>query len=311
MRQDMALSLTRKQVQSGPGAELLRLLTEGAEAGWVSDDEIRNLHDWLRSNSESAIPAVPFLAKLTDEVFRDGQITGDGRHALRLAAERVLPPDQRDRFKFKRRTLEAEERTRAKGIRFAEKERVREYARLSRPRSFNFMVAGTGHEDRAETIRENVREEQRVFLVREPQNRHDSNAIGVWAGTSGNSPSSAHEATCTLQTYQIGYVPRDVAAEMAPLLDSGYKQLAVCTKILTNSSRGPIPIIDVSLYNAEGNAPREALAVSSGETAREQTREIENTKQFIPEHMEPLVPGWLILLFVVMLAVITVLALER
>ena len=102
----MGLSLTRKQVQSGPGAELLQLLSEGIEAGWVSDDQIRSLQKWLYANSAFAIPAVPFLAKLTDEVLRNGQVTTDERRTLRIAVERVLPPGSRDLAKLKRRTLE-------------------------------------------------------------------------------------------------------------------------------------------------------------------------------------------------------------
>lgn len=291
----MGLSLTKKQVQSGPGAELLRVLSEGAEADWVSDDQIRNLDQWLHTNSNSTLPAVAFLAKLTKEVLSNGQVTGDGRHALRLAIERILPPDQRDLAKFRRRKLEGDERARAKEAKRVQKEIARDYARLSRPRSFNFMVAGTTHEGRAETIREYVAEEQRVFLVREPQNRYDSKAIGIWAG-SGDRPPSSEQTTYTLQTYDIGYVPRDVAAVMAPLLDAGYKQLAICTKILRNSSRGPIPIIDVSLYHPEGNAPREATALSIGHSTQGYAA-IDN-KPHASGRAESLIPRWLILILI-------------
>lgn len=303
----MSVSLTRKQVQSGPGAELLHLLSEGAGAGWVSDDQIRNLSQWLRANLDSAIPAVPFLAKLTDELLRDGKIGSDGRHTLRVAVERVLPPDQRDLVKLKRQTIEADERAKAKEAKVAEKQRAREYARLSRPRSFNFMVAGTAHEGRPETIRERVTEGHRVFLVREPENAHDRNAISIWTGYDEGTV-LPDQTSLTLQPYDIGFVPREVAMDMASLLDAGYKQLAFCTKILGNAARGPIPVIDVSLYHPQGNAPREALVVSSRNTT--ELGDIAQTR-VQPRRMEPLMPGWMVLLLILILVLVFFLALAR
>lgn len=291
----MGLSLTRKQVESAPGAELLHLLNDGAEAGWVSDDQIRKLHQWLHANSASALPAVPFLTKLTDEVLSKGKVTREGRHTLRLAVERVLPANFRDLVKLRRRTLEGDERAKARDAKLADQESAREYARLNRPRSFNFMVAGTAYEDRPDAIRAHVREEQRVFLFREPHNPHDSNAIAVSSGDGDYSPSPEQE-TYAFQGYEIGYVPRAEAAAMAPLLDAGYKQVAVCTKILRNSPRGPIPIVEVSLYHPEGNAPPEALILS----VQQHTDQMHDRS----ERRGPLLPGWLIVLLLVIFAFI-------
>jgi HIRAN domain len=108
------------------------------------------------------------------------------------------------------------------------------------------MVAGTLHEGRLDTIRENLREDQRVFLVREPDNAYDKNAVRIDVAR-GGAPIQRSETSFSLQCIDIGYVPREVAAEVAPLLDAGFKQVAVCSKLLRRAARGPIPIIDVAI----------------------------------------------------------------
>lgn len=45
---------------------------------------------------------------------------------------------------------------------------------------------------------------QKVKLIRDPENPHDSNAIEVWAGG-----------------LQMGFIPRHAAANMAPMMDGG------------------------------------------------------------------------------------------
>jgi hypothetical protein len=65
---------------------------------------------------------------------------------------------------------------------------------------FPTKVAGVSHRNRDRTnrqqiIRDTCREGQRVRLIREPNNRYDENAIGVW----------------TEYGEQIGYLNADVA----------------------------------------------------------------------------------------------------
>lgn len=50
-----------------------------------------------------------------------------------------------------------------------------------------------------------------VELKREPNNPKDKNAVGVW-----------------LQMYKLGWVPRGLAAELAPFMDAGVK--VICRK---------------------------------------------------------------------------------
>jgi hypothetical protein len=294
----MGISLTRRQVQSAPGADLLDLLDSGAAAGWLSDDHLASLRAWLLSNRGAGIPAIPFLTKAIDECLVDRRITAAGRHALRLAVESVMPPQERELAKIRRRALEADERTKAKEARIAERERARRYAKLRRPRSFNFMTAGAAYEGRPETIRENLSEGQRVFLIREPANAYDPNAVCLCIMVRDGRLEQQGETTLTLPCLDIGYVPRDVAAEMAPLLDAGYRHIANCVKILTQAARGPIPVIDASLYHPEGNAPAEACTASSRSGAAEPEEVAYRTR----EPSASLVAGWYILFLVALLA---------
>jgi hypothetical protein len=233
----MRLSLTRRQAASTQGAELVSVLREGATSGWNPNHQIRSLREWLQTHSDCAIPAVVYLAAVIDEILLNGRITDAGRHELRVAIERVLPRDIRDVVKIKRRRLESEERERTKERTRTDTQRAREYVRLDRPRSFNFMIAGSAFEERPEAIGEHLHEDDKVFLCREPDNPKDANAIRIFAGVAAQPNAGDEETTLRLDAYEIGYVPRGIAAQMAPLLDSGYKQIATCSRILTQSVR--------------------------------------------------------------------------
>jgi hypothetical protein len=100
--------------------------------------------------------------------------------------------------------------------------------------SFNFMVAGVTYQGRADLIDQYLRPEQAVFLLREPTNSYDRNAVEIR----------------TVHNVQIGYVPREYAAEMAGMLDAGFRQIAYCTKIL-EGKRAPIPVVQLALYRPE------------------------------------------------------------
>ena len=56
---------------------------------------------------------------------------------------------------------------------------------------------------------ERMRSGQQLLVVREPQNPYDANAIAVH-----------------IFNQKLGYFPRGFAAEVAPLMDAGYKVIA-------------------------------------------------------------------------------------
>lgn len=74
----------------------------------------------------------------------------------------------------------------------------------------SFQVAGVTFSNRQFCLRalRRSRKENKIALIREPQNKHDANAIKVIA----ISLPERH-------TKMLGYVPKDLAAQLAPLMD--------------------------------------------------------------------------------------------
>lgn len=88
-------------------------------------------------------------------------------------------------------------------------------------RKISAIVAGTGFDNRAAVIRSRCKVGANVSLRREPDNKHDSNAIAVYLHTSslfGLLKGRAH----------IGYIKSERAAKMAPKIDSGELRIVGC-----------------------------------------------------------------------------------
>lgn len=83
-------------------------------------------------------------------------------------------------------------------------------------------IAGVSFEDRQKLIAEYVREGMVVLVVRQSGNEYDKNALPVLAGM-----------------HMIGYVPRDIAEQVAPAMDEQgiFYIPAVVTHINRNGSR--------------------------------------------------------------------------
>jgi hypothetical protein len=69
-----------------------------------------------------------------------------------------------------------------------------------------FSITGSMFRPGATALIERLRQGQMLSLIRESNNKYDSNAVLVCVGNR-----------------QIGYLPRGLAAEIAPVLDSGRK----------------------------------------------------------------------------------------
>lgn len=72
-----------------------------------------------------------------------------------------------------------------------------------------FSVVGTSFRPGATDMLKRLRLGQPLELVREPTNKYDANAVMVCFGKR-----------------QIGYLPRGLAAEVAPLMDKGIKVIS-------------------------------------------------------------------------------------
>ena len=221
-------SLTKKQLQTDIGVELLSLCQAITADGKLDEAEVGRLRDWLSKNSGAAIPAISHLETVIERIIADGRITHDEYREVHLAVETILPPEIRQSVRAQRRNAEIAEHELARAAEAAEHERNGpiEYA--------DFMIAGVRYEDRARTISRFVREGDIVALVRDLGNDFSKNAIQVRIQAG----------------YQIGFVPEVDACVLAPLLDQGCKYKASVKKIL-GYGRVPIPVVIARLYRPE------------------------------------------------------------
>lgn len=72
-------------------------------------------------------------------------------------------------------------------------------------RTLHVRVAGVSYEGRQAYLAQ-LSEDDPVRLVPEPENPHDVNAIAVHVAHAG-------------KVYHCGYIPRELAADIAPILD--------------------------------------------------------------------------------------------
>ncbi len=258
------LSLTRKQTETGPGLELLHILEEISAHGKISAEQVVRLHDWLAGYPDANLPAVAFLAKLIEEIVAHN--TPGERAALQLAIERLLPVERRDIVRARRRGLEEAEKAAAKEARLAEREAARQVRERNRPVSqFNFMVAGASYEGRWKIIDAHVSVNGLVYLVREPDNPVDRNAVAIRLANG----------------LQIGYAPRDYAAPITQLLNAGFRQRAWCSKLLTRTAFA-IPVIEAAFYNRDATIEGAVVPESLPQRPASQPPPVRNESPRIP-----------------------------
>jgi hypothetical protein len=109
-------------------------------------------------------------------------------------------------------------------------------------------VAGAGRHHAEALGNEDVAPGRPLLLRRYPENAHDPNAIAVHAGR-GESGEEVGE--------QVGWVPREIAAELAPELDAGRPWSALCLREQRPSPRDPRTGLTMLLAPAEAIELRE------------------------------------------------------
>lgn len=233
MTKNARLSLSKIQLASQAGADLLSLCQCVTADGSLAEAEIVELRGWLEEHKETDLPAIAFLVPIVESILEDGVVTDDESKELFVAIERVLPADVRSIAKAARRSVEeaAKEEERAQRTREKEAQRAERERKLPIAR-FDFMVAGTRYEGRGKVIERYVSEGDSVQLVRDYRNSHSKNAIEI----------HAHRGA------QIGFVPEEDARVLAPLLDAGKRWEATVKKVLTGG-RSPLPVVIVSVYS--------------------------------------------------------------
>jgi len=229
------VSLTAKQREEGAGAELLCVLQSIAEDGRLTDTEIADLRAWLETHNELDIPGVVFLSTVVTRILEDNIVSEDERKDLQEAIEKVLPPDVRKLVSSIRRSVMQEEREQQRKEREEQREKEREERNKNYPiEHYDFMIAGAKRREYSGAIERLISVNDEVYLVREPNNPHDRNAIKI-----------------VKDQVQIGWVPRWEAKELAKTLDVGCRYVAQVRKILGYDK--PIPVVDVSIYRSDAS----------------------------------------------------------
>lgn len=105
----------------------------------------------------------------------------------------------------------------AKSARFLDRDR---YATIGDAFEFNTKLAGVSFEGRQD-IAAGLRPGTRLDLRRQPDNPHDANAIAVFYGA-----------------LQIGFVKRDMASKLAPLIDAEERRYSAEVTAVTGGTKG-------------------------------------------------------------------------
>jgi len=226
------VSLTRTQIRTAEGAELLKLCGVLTEDGTLSADGLKKLSAWLDDHRRSDLPAVHFLKRAVERASSmNVRIPPDVLIEIAKDIEKILPPESRQKFRVRRRARRAAARAKLEAEREADRQRKFEERERNKPViSAYFKVKGVIYEGRADVILQYARPKDTVYLIRDRAHRHDRNAIEV----------RLNNGT------MAGYVPRDYAVELAPLLDAGCRHIAFIDKIL--GYHAPVPMIDVTFY---------------------------------------------------------------
>lgn len=229
------LWLTKSQIQAGAGAELLALCQSLTETGSISDVGACELRRWLLEHRSADLPSVEFLMSVVEQIVTDSIVIPEQRKTVYKAVETVLPPKARKTAVAHQKAVEVIEREQTQAAREAGEQHARDKKERNRPlASANFMVVGLDHENGSVLIHAYANSGDRVFLIRDRQNKFSRNAVEI-----------------RLQDgYQIGFVAEADAIEFAHLLDKGCLHHAFVTKVL-EGRRSQIPVVQAHLYRSE------------------------------------------------------------
>jgi hypothetical protein len=242
------VTLSKAQRETPVGRELIALLTQLSADGDVSRQEMEQLRRWLEIDRGVEFPALPFLYDTIDQISSDGEISETELDRLALAIERVLPKDirlaataKRKEAREARRAAQRESRRQTMISERVQKRAARDAARVQAGVLYqaDFPVRGAFRSAERREGCERLIEGDAVRLEREPDNIHDSNAILVLG-----------EDDC-----ELGYVPRDEALKMAPLLDAGAEVDATVRRLWeTPDDAKIVPIVLAKVRRGDADA---------------------------------------------------------
>jgi len=239
-------ALTRPQLATDLGAELLSLCQSVTADGRLAPEEIAGLRQWLGDAAAAEMQAARFLRGVIEHVLADGRITADEYEEVYRAVEAVLPFEARQQAHAARQHAESSALS-AHGNDSTVPAAVAAAAQATRAPILDvtFMVAGVRQDGRPALIEQHACAGLAVTLDLAAPGSRSGEAVAV------RLPGGA----------QIGFVPAAEARQIVPLLQPGEHYSAHIVRI-RDSGRSPIPVVQVRIFPA-GTAATAPLALAA------------------------------------------------
>jgi hypothetical protein len=240
-------ALTRPQLATELGAELLSLCQTVTADGRLAPEEIAGLRQWLGDAAAAEMQAARFLRSVIEHVLADGRITPEEYQEVYRAVEAVLPFEARQQAHAARQQAESSDLPACAPATTV----TSAVAGTAQPEQapildVTFMVAGVRQEGRPALIAQHARAGLAVTLDPAATDSRSGDAVAV------RLPGGV----------QIGFVPAAEARQVVPLLQSGGHYSAHIVRI-RSSGRNPIPVVQARLFPAAPAAMIPLAPVSS------------------------------------------------
>jgi hypothetical protein len=240
-------ALTKPQLATELGAELLSLCQVVTADGRLAPEEIDGLRHWLGDAEAAEMQAARFLRGVIERVLADGRITPEEYQEVYRAVEAVLP------FEARQQAHAARQHAESSGL-----------PTPAPATTETSAVAGTAQADQAPILDvtfmvAGVRQEGRPALIE--HHAHAGLAVTLDPAATGSRSGDA-VAVRLPGGAQIGIVPAAEARQVVPFLQSGGHYSAHIIRI-RSSGRNPIPVVQARFFLAAPEAMIPPTPVSS------------------------------------------------
>lgn len=253
----MRVYLTKPELATDAGSQLLDLCRRVTEDGRIDLEEIKGLRRWLREHQdEPAVAAVPYLHDIMTRITADRVIDRDELVELHLAVERVIPVALRTPAIQARKKREQLRRDRRRAQRKAEQDREREerqreraaeYARAMRLRhSFGKVVGVTFPNDdgsERQDIVASCRAGEQLYL------RHDED----------NEYSMVATQVLRRNGEQLGHAPEYLAEKIVENMEDGYNVFCILTDVTGGTFDKPTYGANIAVFFAAKDVSEQEL----------------------------------------------------
>jgi len=241
-------ALTKPQLATELGAELLSLCQTATADGRLAPEEIAGLWQWLGDADAAEMQAARFLRGVIERVLADGRITAEEYKEVYRAVEAVLPFEARQQAHAAREQAESSASSTPAQIPAAQAAAGGWAQTEPTPIvDVTFMVAG-------------VRQDGRPALIEQ----HASAGLAVTLDLPVARPRGAQTIAVKLPGgAQIGFVPAAESRQLVPLLQQRGHYGAHIVRI-RSSGRSPIPVVQVRFFPA-GTEAIDPLGLASSQ----------------------------------------------